>query len=102
MLSSAAFRERTSGRAGSGPVLGFASHQLRIGGVNKLPMIDFRTLYTERKLRRFFSRDCGIRMTGEGIRVTGEGLGMTGRFQNKADIDAYTAIDYGGAEKQGE
>jgi hypothetical protein len=42
------------------------------------------------------------RMTGEGIRVTGEGLGMTGRFQNKADIDAYTAIDYGGAEKQGE
>jgi hypothetical protein len=72
-------------------------------------MIDFRTLYTERKLRRFFSRDCGIRMTGErtrmtgeGIRVTGEGLGMTGRFQNKADIDAYTAIDYGGAEKQGE
>jgi hypothetical protein len=25
------------------------------------------------QLRRFFSRDCGIRMTGEGLRMTGRG-----------------------------
>jgi hypothetical protein len=28
--------------------------------------------FTLAELRRFFSRDCGIRMTGEGLKMTGE------------------------------